>query len=70
MGPKSIEWRSVNGGAWHLFFGSKSICNRAYSNGQYECADVPPKKTDVCGHCKKAIPALKKRLAEVTEKIK
>jgi len=70
MGPKSIEWRSVNNGAWHLFIGSKSICNRAYSNGTYECADAPPKKTNICGHCTKAIPSLRNRLAEVTKDIK
>jgi len=69
MGPKSIEWRSVNSGAWHLFIGSKSICSRAYSNGKYECADLPP-KDDICGHCKKAIPILIGRMAEVTKGIK
>jgi len=70
MGPRSIEWRSVNSGAWHLFFGSKSICNRAYSNGKFEAADSPPTKTTVCGHCKKIIPVLRKRLADVTVSIK
>lgn len=69
MGPKSIEWRSVNAGAWHLFIGSKSICNRAYSNGKYDCADLPPKEKNVCGHCKKQIPILRNRIVEITESI-
>ena len=68
MGPRSIEWRSVNAGAWHLFIGNKSICNRAYSNGTFECGDSPHKK-DTCGHCKNAIPSLIKRLGEVTENV-
>ena len=69
MGPKSIEWRSVDGGTWHLFIGSKSMCSRAYSNGKYECLEeVPSEKVDgkVCGHCKKAIPIICKRLIKVS----
>ena len=66
MGPKSIEWRSVNAGAWHLFIGSKSICNRAYSNGKYECMEEPPVKEEMCGHCKRAIPAVCQRLIKVS----
>lgn len=67
MGPKAIEWRSVNKGAWHLFIRNKSICNRSYSNGKYECNKHAPDGVNVCKFCKKLLPDLKKRINEVTK---
>lgn len=72
LGQKAIEWRSVNSGSYHLFIGSKSICQRAYSNGKYDCTEAPEKlkKDEICGHCKKFIPELRNRLESVTFFIK
>lgn len=65
MGTQAIEWRSIKSGAWHLFIGSKSICNRAYSNGSYDYSDSPP-KDKLCGHCKKTGVTIVSRLNKIT----
>lgn len=66
MGPNTIEWRSINNGAWHIFIGKKSICNRAYSNGEFEFTDSPKKSDDKCKFCIKLAGLLKERIQTIT----
>lgn len=68
MGPRSIEWRSVNEGAtWHLFIGSKSICKRVYSNGKFDYVEVaPPHDVNKCKFCVGSATKVKERIIEVT----
>ena len=71
MGPKAIQWRSVKKSAWHLFIGQKSICNRGYSNGEFDASDtVPPKDSNICRFCVRIIPVFRDRITSITEFVK
>jgi hypothetical protein len=62
-----FEWRQLTvKSLWHLFVGTKSVCGRETSNGEFQFAkEKPPADSKICKLCIQNASKIKERIDNI-----